>query len=56
MLIVQLGVDAQTALLRLRAQAYAQGRPLTEVARAVVERRLRLQRDPVDGHPTSDPD
>ncbi len=56
MLIVQLGVDAQTALLRLRAQAYAQGRPLTEVARAVVERRLRLQRDPVDGHPTSNPD
>jgi hypothetical protein len=49
MLLVQLGVDAQTALLRLRAHAYAEGRPLREVAADVVERRLRLERDGVDG-------
>jgi hypothetical protein len=57
MLIVQLGVDARTALLRLRAHAFAQGRPLSEVARDVVERRLRLEHDaPRPGHPTTDPD
>lgn len=56
MLLVQLGVDAQTALLRLRAHAYAEGRPLEEVARDVVDRRLRLERDPLNDGTAPDPD
>ena len=42
MVSVQLGVPVLEALVRLRAHAYRRGRPLAEVARAVVERRLRL--------------
>lgn len=42
MLIVQLGVDAATALVRLRAFAYAHDRRLSEVAGDVVARRLRF--------------
>ena len=42
MLIVQLQVDAPTALMRLRAHAYAAGRSTTEVARDILSRRLRL--------------
>jgi hypothetical protein len=45
MLTVQLDVDITEALARLRAHAYAEGRPLREVAREVVARRLRLERD-----------
>jgi len=44
MVSVQLGVSLAEAAVRLRAHAYAEGRPLAEVARAVVERRLRLER------------
>lgn len=43
MLIVQLGVDAPAALIRLRAHAYATGRSTTEVARDILSRRLRLE-------------
>jgi len=42
MVLVQLGVNAETALARLRAYAYAHNRPLSEVAIDVVERRLRF--------------
>lgn len=42
MVSVQLGVGVAEALVRLRAHAYAAGRPLAEVAADVVARRLRL--------------
>ena len=43
MVSVQLGVTIAEALLRLRAYAFAQNRPITEMAEDVVARRLRLQ-------------
>jgi hypothetical protein len=46
MILVQLSVDAETAFARLRAFAYAHSLPLGEVAREVVERRLRFKPDP----------
>jgi hypothetical protein len=52
MLTEQLGVGIEEAFLRLRAYAYAHERRLTEVARDIVGRRLRLPLDPdvpVDG-------
>jgi len=45
MIIVQLGVSAAVALVRLRAYAYANDRPLRDVAADVVARRLRFDRD-----------
>ncbi|MEH1123143.1 GAF domain-containing protein [Micromonospora sp. CPCC 206061] len=45
MVMVQLGVPLIAALARLRAYAYAENRPLAEVARDVVARRLRFDRD-----------
>lgn len=45
MITVQLEVDLPEALARLRAHAYAEERPLREVARDVVARQLRLERD-----------
>ncbi|MFJ6087811.1 GAF and ANTAR domain-containing protein [Streptomyces sp. NPDC092369] len=45
MIMVQLGVSAEEALLRLRARAFAQGRSAAEVARAVVDRSLDLRDD-----------
>jgi hypothetical protein len=45
MITVQLDVDIPEALARLRAHAYAEERPLREVASDVVARRLRLERD-----------
>jgi hypothetical protein len=42
MLVAQLGVEPAEALLRLRAHAYATGRSSTDVARDILERRLRL--------------
>jgi hypothetical protein len=50
MILVQLGVSADVAFLRLRAYAYAHDRRLGEVARDVVERRLRFEPDPPAGH------
>jgi hypothetical protein len=38
----QLGVSLGDALIRLRAYAYAEGHPIDEVARDVVDRRLRI--------------
>ena len=46
MIIVQLGVTAAVALVRLRAYAYAHDRRLRDVAADVVARRLRFEPDP----------
>jgi hypothetical protein len=46
MILVQLGVSAEAAFARLRAYAYAHDRRLGDVARDVVERRLRFTPDP----------
>lgn len=43
MLVAQLGIEPAEALLRLRAHAYATGRAATDVARDILERRLRLE-------------
>ncbi|WP_326560597.1 GAF and ANTAR domain-containing protein [Micromonospora sp. NBC_01796] len=42
MIMVQLGVTIEEALIRLRAHAYAEGRPLHHVAQDVVDRKLRF--------------
>lgn len=42
MIAVQLGVNLAEALLRLRAHAYAMGRPVSDIAADVVGRRLRF--------------
>ena len=42
MVSVQLNIPIGDALVRLRAYAYAEGRPINDVARDVVARRLRL--------------
>jgi hypothetical protein len=43
MVVAQLSVTARIAYLRLRAYAFAQDRPLIEVAREVIERRVRFE-------------
>jgi len=45
MLMAQLNIDAAEALVRLRARAYATERSAIEVARDVLDRRLRLEED-----------
>ena len=45
MLVAQLDLDPVAALARLRAHAYATGRSATDVARDILERRLRLDAD-----------
>ncbi|HWL43316.1 MAG TPA: GAF and ANTAR domain-containing protein [Ilumatobacter sp.] len=45
MVAVQLGVSVGEALVRLRAHAFGNGRSLTDVATAVVARRLRFPHD-----------
>jgi hypothetical protein len=45
MIMVQLGVSLTEALVRLRAYAYAENRPISDVARDVVNRRLRFDGD-----------
>jgi hypothetical protein len=42
MVSVQLGVTVDEALVRLRAHAFANNRPLTSVAKDVVDRSLRF--------------
>lgn len=42
MIMVQLGVSIGEALIRLRAYAYSEGRPLHHVAQDVVDRKLRF--------------
>jgi ANTAR domain len=46
MILVQIGTTAEAAFARLRAYAYAHDRRLGDVARDVVERRLRFEPDP----------
>jgi hypothetical protein len=46
MILVQLGVSADAAFARLRAHAYAHDRRLGDVARDVVDRRLRFDPEP----------
>jgi len=41
--VAQLEVEAAEALVRLRAHAYATGRSATDVARDILDRRLRLE-------------
>ena len=43
MLVAQLEVEPAEALVRLRAHAYATGRSATDVARDILDRRLRLR-------------
>lgn len=45
MIMAQLGVGAEDALARLRGEAFAQGRTALAVARDVVARRARFERD-----------
>jgi GAF domain-containing protein len=45
MLVAQLGVEPAEAIVRLRAYAFATGRSATDVARDIIERRLKLQAD-----------
>jgi ANTAR domain len=45
MLVAQLEIEPAEALVRLRAHAYAINRSATEVARAILDRRLRLEAD-----------
>jgi hypothetical protein len=45
MIRVQLGVSLEDAMIRLRALAFAEGRAVGDVARDIVARRLRLERD-----------
>jgi hypothetical protein len=45
MLIADLDVEPDTALARLRAYAFLHGRSVDAVARDVIERRIRLDRD-----------
>jgi GAF domain-containing protein len=45
MLVAQLEVEPAEALVRLRAHAYATGRGVTDVARDILDRRLRLEAD-----------
>jgi hypothetical protein len=46
MVMVQLGGSLTEALVRMRAHAYAENRSLAEIARDVLARRLRFDRDP----------
>jgi hypothetical protein len=43
MLVAQLGIEPAEALVRLRARAYATGRSASDVARDILDRRLRLE-------------
>ena len=45
MVVAQLSATPRVAYLRLRAHAFTQDRPLAEVAREVIERRLRFHPD-----------
>ena len=45
MLVAQLEIEPAEALVRLRAHAYATGHSATDVARDILDRRLRLEAD-----------
>ncbi|MGW1806697.1 GAF and ANTAR domain-containing protein [Streptomyces sp. NPDC002078] len=46
MVMVQLDLDPEQALDRLRARAYAEGRTVSQLAREVLARRLRFRKEP----------
>jgi ANTAR domain/GAF domain len=52
MVSVQLGISVGEALVRLRAYAFANNRPLTDVADHVVSRRLRFDHPDSEGDPS----
>ncbi|MEU2421926.1 hypothetical protein ABZ619_12985 [Streptomyces sp. NPDC007851] len=43
--MIQLGVSAEEALLRLRARAFAQGRTSAGVARAIIDRTMDIRHE-----------
>jgi len=45
MVMEQLGVNIEVAMIRLRSHAFATGRPTGDVARDIVRRRLRFEED-----------
>ena len=45
MLVAQLEIEPAEALVRLRAHAYSTGRSATDVARDILDRKLRLEAD-----------
>lgn len=45
MIMAQLGVSAEEALLRLRARAFAQGRTSSDVARAIIDRTTDIRQE-----------
>lgn len=53
MVAVQLEVNVTQALIRLRAYAFGNDRPLSEVARAVVTRTLRFEPDDGEEGPSA---
>jgi hypothetical protein len=55
MVTVQLGVTLTEAMARIRAYAFAENRPLRDVAGDIVARRLRLNRDEPGASPTVPP-
>jgi hypothetical protein len=55
MVTVQLGITLTEAMARIRAPAFAENRPLREVAGDIVARRLRLDRDEPGASPTVPP-
>lgn len=54
MVLAQLDVTPDDALLLLRARAFSSGLTLREVAREVVDRRLDFSREPETGEPADD--
>jgi GAF domain len=48
MVMVQLGVTIEVAMVRVRSHAFASGRPIADVAREIVRRTLRLEADNED--------
>lgn len=53
MVSVQLDVGMDEAFVRLRARAFTESRPLTDVARDVVSRRIRFQPEPRPDQPSA---
>lgn len=54
MVMVQLRVDSEQALDRMRARAFVQGRTVSEVAQDVTARKMRFRPEPDSQHDTND--
>jgi hypothetical protein len=48
MVMVQLGLDPEQALDRLRARAYAEGRTVSQLSREVLSRKFRFRKEADD--------